>query len=153
MTKVWKSVGAVAIYSRPRAVLLGVLLVLAVAGLGFVAGIALGGDDDSGDSTAAEVRTETETATETVTTEVTTTAPAENGDGSGSGSGGSGSYRQGANDVFGDLSDFRVGGAYMIRLQQGANGARFQIGPHVTVEPGRTYFLCGSGSQRLCVRR
>jgi hypothetical protein len=160
-TKVVKSLGAVAVYEPLRvALLLGAIALALVGvgvGVGVGAGLAFGGDDD-------DVAAETETAATGSDSSESydqgfAEGRAEGRDearrerGSDSGSTRSSTvgtaYRRGANDVFGDTGDFRVGGAYAIRVERGRRGARFRVGVHVPLTEGREYRVCRDG-RRIC---
>lgn len=144
--KVWKPVGAVAVYSRARVTLLVLAFVLLVGGLGFLGGIAAGdGDDDgnAGDPAAANPAPASQDAPDDEADEKPAERPRA-------------AYRRGyragrrasANGVPG-VNGLESGEAYFVRIEKGPDGLR--IGRREPVVLGTTYWLC-AGGQRLCMR-
>lgn len=151
--KVWKPVGAVAVYSRTRVVALIAACVLAIGGLGFLGGLVVGEGDES---SAATDPPRPASATQADTPEPTTASvpaadkpdKAEDGD---SAAPARRAYRRGyRNGLRAATNGLDVGSAYFVRVARGgANGLR--IGRREQIEEGRTYWLC-AGGQRLCIR-
>jgi hypothetical protein len=139
--KVYKSVGAVAIYSPARAATIAAGAVALLAGAGFAAGLVASdsGGSSSGPSAPLAART----------------APAPQG-ASPKGVAVRAAYRRGVRSgvasVVGDPRGLAAGSAYLVRLGPGRGAAPFTIGPRVTVEAGRTYSLCSNG-QHICMKQ
>jgi hypothetical protein len=144
VAKVWKSVGAVRVYSPAKAAAVAFVAVAAVGGGGVAAGLALAGED-SGPSDPG--RTVTRTVTEPGPDAAPTTHVSESsGDPKRAYARG---YRAGARAVFGE-SSFRAGRAYIVRLTSGGDGVPYRIDQSHPVVAGESYYLC-SGGTRLCI--
>lgn len=144
MTKVYKSVGAVAVYSPWRAAAAVGAGLLLVAGAGFGIGAAAGDGGAAQPATRTVVRTLREPALATqVTDRAPRPAPQRVTRGYLRG------YRAGATQAFGPPNDFRAGSAYVVRLRRGAHGT-LRVGPHIAVVAGTRYYLC-AGGLRLCM--
>jgi hypothetical protein len=156
--KVYKSVGAVAVYSPARVATMIAGAVALVGGAGFAAGLVAG--DDSGATSSAGVATVVPARPAAVPSKSATQTPrsADKGSsGAGSTTGGArAAYRRGFQNgiaaLVGSPSAFRAGSSYLVRLRSGKGGAPFTIGPRVTVETGNTYSLCSHG-QRICMKQ
>jgi hypothetical protein len=146
MIKVWKSVGAVRIYSRPRALL---LLAAVLAGL-LAAGFAVGRASDRGSERAVRP------------VAAVTATPSAKPDRAASGAAVRAAYRRGlragsrrttrrgagAASVFGDR--FKAGSAYFVMFEHDDNGA-LRIGPSIAARLGFSYRLCREG-RSVCER-
>jgi hypothetical protein len=143
--KVWKSVGAVAVYSKARVTALLLVGLALVAGAGFAAGMLVQGDDDSEASPApAPVAQTADTpSVEEAKAEPARTPPLSKRAAYRRG------YRAGSRQLFGPGGPLRAGSAYFVRAERGPGGVR--IGRRERIEIGTTYWLC-SGGQRLCMR-
>jgi hypothetical protein len=141
--KVYKSVGAVAVYSKARATAVVAAAGLVVAGAGVAAGVALAGGDPEAAPAAAAPPPET----------VREPAPPERSSGPPSRAATKRAYRRGyragVSDVFPRGGTLEPGGAYVIRLAPG-DGTPPRIGQRVPIEQGKTYYLCAGGT-RLCI--
>jgi hypothetical protein len=142
--KVWKSVGAVAVYSKARVAALVIAGLLVVGGAGFVGGMLIEGDDTESSPAPAPVATtpdgpprSNEKAEPTRTPPLTRRAAYRRG------------YRDGIRRFFGPGGPLDAGSAYFIRAERGPAGVR--IGRRERIEVGQTYWLC-AGGQRLCMR-
>jgi hypothetical protein len=142
--KVWKSVGAVAVYSKTRVAALVIVGLVVVAGAGFAGGLLVQGDDNESSPAPAPVATTPDTpppseakAEPTRTPPLTRRAAYRRG------------YRDGTRQLFGSGGPLRAGSAYFVRAERGPGGVR--IGRRERVELGTTYWLC-AGGQRLCMR-
>jgi|tagenome__1003787_1003787.scaffolds.fasta_scaffold20098221_2 hypothetical protein len=154
MIKVWKSVGAVRVYSRFRAVLLALVVVAVLVGAGFAAGAVSGSDDPApaAGTTTTAVASQTTGTKETVAQAyrrglragATRQAPTSAGAGDSYRSG----FKAGAASVLG--GHFKPGSAYFVIFQRAANGA-LRIGPSVPAKPGFSYRLCREG-RSVCER-
>jgi hypothetical protein len=155
VVKVFKSVGAVRVYNPWNAAWAVLGIALLIAGIGF--GIGWVAHNDSGGSTdssaavsdaagrqaayqsglaaarrqVARVSKAPAAAPATRTRTVVKT---------------SGSFKAGTAYAFGGISGT---GAYFVEVGKGKQGLR--IGPHVSAQPGNTYWVCGGGS-RICYR-
>jgi hypothetical protein len=142
--KVWKSVGAVAIYSPSRAAGIagGTALVLAGAGLGVGLAIA-----DDGGGAQAQAQAPAAVTTKTVTTPASpqsthARAAAKRAYARGFAAG---SKRQAP-----ALAGLGTGGPYVVRASRSSDGT-LRVIQAVQLQNGKTYWLCSGGS-RLCVR-
>jgi hypothetical protein len=148
VTKVWKSVGAVSVYSTAKAagVLIALAAVLAAAGFGI--GLLVGGEDSaSGAENASEtVRTVTETETTPAPPAEETARGDENPESTRA------AYRRGfkagAAAGLGRAGDFEAGQAYVIRF--GGSSDSLSVAQSVPVRQGERYYLCEGGA-RLCI--
>jgi hypothetical protein len=145
--KVWRRVGAVAVYNRGRAFGLLVALVALVA---VIAAAAFFGGRASKDD-AASVPAQSPAATRTATPGAPGDAPppgATKADVKHSYNRG---YRAGAKAAApGGSSFFTPGEAYLLKIEQGRHGTPYTVGPHVRIDPGYRYRICAGGS-RICV--
>jgi hypothetical protein len=150
--RVWKSVGAVAVYSRPRATVLagGTALVLAGAGVGV--GLAIAG----GDPADASGRTQTATAPAATVTAHADASPiaALKAQRDHARTAQKRAYKRGydagAKSTGTGISGLGSGGTYVVRAARSANGS-LRVTQSIPVQSGRTYWLCSGGS-RLCFR-
>jgi hypothetical protein len=153
--RVWKSVGAVAVYSRTRAILLVVVAVAVLLGAGVLAGVAIGGGDNtdaSGDPTTVTVKaspSSTQAEADAPPPAKASKTELRKATKAGYKRGfKAGSQKQG---VFAAGGDIKAGGIYMVRLVNGSNG-KLAIAQHVTVHAGDAYYIC-SGGTRVCIRQ
>jgi hypothetical protein len=153
VTKVWKSVGAVRVYNPAKAALAvaGGIIVIGAAGFGLGAAVAGGSDEDDAAAPVRPASTATPPAGEARERESEAPAPkvkaeSESGARAVRKAGYKRGYAAGASKAFGGLGD---PGAYVIRVKESAGGAP-QIVQSVTVESGRSYYLCEGGT-RLCI--
>jgi hypothetical protein len=144
--RVWKSVGAVAIYSPSRAAGLATGAVVAVVGAGFLGGLAVG--KNSGDSVTHVVTQrvaapgpKASTSKPQPATPVSKTAAYKRGYAAGS-------KRTAAATP--SVSGLGAGGPYVVRAGRSADGSLHVI-QAVPVQAGKSYYMCAGGS-RLCIR-
>ena len=155
--KVYKSVGAVAVYNRPRAASLVAGTAVLLAGAGFIGGVLVekhsGSSSSSSAAPARAVRpapAATRPAAPSRPAQAATVGSAASSTTARSAYGRG--FRRGIAAVVSDPRGFQAGGTYVVRLTPGRNGAPFTIGPRVTVEAGNLYSLCRNG-QHVCMRQ
>lgn len=143
--KVWKSVGAVAVYSAWRAT----AIVLVLAGLLVAVGFGIGRVTDDEDKAVASTPAPRPAAVQAGDDKAADTSGAADSEkpratpAAGKRAYRTG-YRDGARRALGELT---AGSAYMVKVVKGSSGVR--IGPSVMARPGFQYRLCRSG-QSVC---
>jgi hypothetical protein len=148
--KVWRSVGAVAVYSRGRAVVILLTLLLAIAAIAAAAFLGGRASKDDAASVAAPVATSAPPAATNAPessagdgTPDVTPAPAKHSYRRG--------YRAGARAAApGGAAFFKPGEAYLVKIEKGRHGTPYAIGPHVRIASGFRYRICGGGT-KICV--
>jgi hypothetical protein len=147
--KVYKSVGAFDVYSRPRAASLVAGTAVLLAGAGFIGGVLVEKNSGSSSSSSAAPAA-------TKAAAPSRPAPAATAGSTASSTTTRSAYRRGFHRgiaaVVSDPRGFQAGGTYVVRLTPGRNGAPFTIGPRVTVEAGNLYSLCRNG-QHVCMKQ
>ncbi len=146
--KVWKSVGAVAVYSAWRATAIVAVVVALLVAVGF--GIGRMTDDDSGDQAAAGTPAAAPVTVQKRDDNASDTSSAADGEKPGATSAArkrayASGYRDGARKALGGLNP---GSAYFVKLVKGPSGS-MRIGPSVMARPGFQYRLCRNG-QSVC---
>lgn len=149
--KVWKRVGAVAVYSPARAGLVALALVALVAVPAF-----FGGRASSSDKVVTVTRTDTQTQTSAPAADSSPTPVAAAPNPGAAKRVARGSYRRGYRagaraSSPGGAGFFKPGEAYLLKIEPGRNGAPWTVGPHVKVDLGFSYRLCRGGTT-VCVR-
>jgi hypothetical protein len=145
--KVYKSVGAVAVYNRPRAASIVAGTAVLLAGAGFIGGVLV--EKHSG-STSSSSAAPAVRSTPVATKPAAPSHPAQTATAGTARTAYRRGFRRGIAAVVSDPNGFHPGGTYVVRLAPGRNGAPFTIGPRVTVEAGNLYSLCRSG-QHVCM--
>ena len=137
MVRVYKSVGAVRIYSARNAVAIALAALALLVGVGFLIGYFTRG---SGSSASAA------TVTRIVRVSDPTPAPkpAQRPRGYRNG------FKAGVSAVLGNPHAFSSGG-YVVRLVPGQSGP-LTIAEHIALMPGYHYWLCAGGT-RVCFQR
>jgi hypothetical protein len=147
--KVYKSVGAFDVYSRPRAASLVAGTAVLLAGAGFIGGVLVEKNSGSSSSSSAAPAAATKPAAPSRPAQAATTASTAS---STTHTAYRRGFRRGVAAVVSDPRGFQAGGTYVVRLTPGRNGAPFTIGPRVTVEAGNLYSLCRNG-QHVCMKQ
>ena len=154
--KVYKSVGAFDVYSRPRAASLVAGTAVLLAGAGFIGGVLV--EKNSGSSSSSSAAPARAAQAPAATRPGAPSAPAQavTAGSAASSTTARSAYRRGFHRgiaaVVSDPRGFQSGGTYVVRLTPGRNGAPFTIGPRVTVEAGNLYSLCRNG-QHVCMKQ
>ena len=149
MTKVWKRTGAIAVYSPARATAVLVVAVLAVVGLGFVAGLAAG--DDGGEQLSAGAAG-APPASVPQQPAAAAADPGPEADGEAADVAYRRGYRKGLRRGSRRAkatapAGLRPNGAYFVRVSRSGGS----LSHRTQIEQGATYWLCAGGS-RLCMR-
>jgi len=149
VTKVWKRTGAIAVYSPARAIAVVAVAVLAVVGLGFVAGLAAAGGDD-GDEQVSASAANTPPASVPQQPVAADTVPETDGEAADI------AYRRGYRKGLRRGSrrakatapaGLQANGAYFVRVSRSGGS----LSHRTQIKQGATYWLCAGGS-RLCMR-
>jgi hypothetical protein len=149
VTKVWKRTGAIAVYSPARAIAVAAVAVLAVVGLGFVAGLAAAGGDDGEEQVRASAAN-APPASVPQQPAAADTGPEADGEAADV------AYRRGYRKGLRRGSrrakatapaGLRPNGAYFVRVSRSGGS----LSHRMQIEQGTTYWLCAGGS-RLCMR-
>jgi hypothetical protein len=149
VTKVWKRTGAIAVYSPARATAVVVVAVLAVVGLGFVAGLAAG--DDGGEQLSAGAAG-APPASVPQQPAAAAADPGSEADGEAADVAYRRGYRKGLRRGSRRAkatapAGLRPNGAYFVRVSRSGGS----LSHRTQIEQGATYWLCAGGS-RLCMR-
>jgi hypothetical protein len=151
VTKVWKRTGAIAVYSPARATAVVVVAVLAVVGLGFVAGLAAG--DDGGEQLSAGAAGAPPASVPQQPAAAAAAAdPGPEADGEAADVAYRRGYRKGLRRGSRRAkatapAGLRPNGAYFVRVSRSGGS----LSHRTQIEQGATYWLCAGGS-RLCMR-
>jgi hypothetical protein len=151
VVKVVKSVGAVRVYNPLNAAGVIVGLVLLVAGIGFAIGWLANNDNGSSTSSAAApsdaagrqaaYQSGLAAGKRQGATSAAKGTPAPRTVVKGNYTNG---FKAGTASALGGI---KSAGDYFVSV--GRNGSGLQVGPHVTAQPGNTYWLC-AGGHRIC---
>jgi hypothetical protein len=151
MARVWKSVGAVAVYSRWKVALLTTLAIALLAGGGFAIGYFVAPTDEGEGNPVPAVRATQEADASPPPADAAAGAPEAGEAGTGAlrrerRRGYRQGYRAGTRQVFGGIEELDIGATYMIKVEGGSGEAKRTIGPRVQVREGYVYRLCRNGT-------
>lgn len=147
MVKVWKSVGAIRIYSFAAAGAIAAAFVIVLVGFGFLAGwLANDGSGVPKAGAATPVAAAQPAAPAPAKAAAAAPKPARAAP--------SGTYRQGYRAGLGASlaapGVFVPGGAYVVKFD--GSGSGLTVAQHVPLQPGNDYWLC-SGGTRICYQQ